>query len=113
MTPPTAPKPGKPARPPIPDSAGRADPYAGEVYFKAHYGPAGFPTRIVVLRADPRIRVTGLLMRQARAHVDPAMKTTVHGDVELLTITASNGTWVYVVAGYEPAADVYLCHWPD
>lgn len=88
--------------------------YDGEVHTRVIRHPdQDTPHDVEVTRADPRIKVSGQLMDEARAGTTRTMQTTTHRDTELLTITASNGAWVYVVAHYDSGRDVYLCHWPD
>lgn len=87
-------------------------PYPGELWAKQQRHPDGSVT-VEILRADPRIAVSGSFMDEIRSGDCLAIKSTVHGNTELLTITASNGQWVYVVGQYDSGRDVYHCHWPD
>lgn len=70
-------------------------------------------SNVEALFIAPRIVVMAQFMDMIRDGDLPAIKSTVHGDTELLTITASNGTWVYVVGQLDSGRDVYQCHWPD
>lgn len=114
MTPPTMPGSGRAARPPIPDRSGRAGLYEGEVIARQHYDPS-VPGcyRVEILHADPQIKVSGMLLRQARHGECLALRATESPNGELLTVTGDNARYVYLVAHYEPAVDVYYCHWPD
>ena len=85
----------------------------GEFWVHAIHPFDATPPALEVTRADPVIWVSRPMLELARSGDPPAMKTTVHGSVELLTITASNGAWIYVVGHYDSGRDVYLCHWPD
>jgi hypothetical protein len=70
-------------------------------------------TAVEVLRADPVIDVVDQIMDMAKAGDLPAVTVTTHGSMELFTITARNGTWIYVVGPYDPGRATYRCHWPD
>ena len=83
----------------------------GTVVFRSH--PPRDGTNVEVLRADPVIWVDGQLMTLIRRGESPCTTSTHHGHMELLTITARNGTWIYLVESYDPGRDVYRCHWPD
>lgn len=94
-----------------PDESWGPLPTHGTLYAVSY--PPHDGTNFEVHQADPRILLTGMFLREARMGAFPRVKVTVHRDTELLTITARNGTWVYVVGPHDPGRDVYLCHWPD
>jgi hypothetical protein len=96
---------------PTPDRAGWADPHQQRPFFRSLVPHDG--TNVEALNMPPRMWIAAMLVNWARAGDLPAMKTTVHGNTELLTITASNGTWVYVVGQLDSGRDAYFCHWPD
>ncbi len=71
--------------------------------------------RVYVTRADPRIRVSGEVVRLLRDHADCCVRrdvVTLAGDV--LTIDAENGRWVYQLVGPDPDwPDAWIARWPD
>jgi hypothetical protein len=95
----------------------------GEVILRQHCDSHGEPESVEVLHADPRVLISGELLRQVHAgtpheRVPFAMvdKPEVGGT---LTIRATTGNLVYRLTEYEPlhhgyrVPDTYVGEWPD
>lgn len=70
--------------------------------------------RLLVKRADPRVKIVGNLIREAkttRPGLDDRPLAQVDGD--LFRINAHNRTVVYRLVEYLEGEDVYLAEWPD
>ena len=70
--------------------------------------------RLLVKRADPRVKIVGDLVREAqtaRPGLDDRPLAQVDGD--LFRINADNRTVVYRLVEYLEDEDVYLAEWPD
>lgn len=91
--------------------------YAGQLQLATHYtSGAGERPTLEVLRADPQIRISpellwGLAASTKLTEPDPPFWGSFDGTV--LRLTATNGTWIYRLVGYDTEARQYLAAWPD
>jgi hypothetical protein len=84
----------------------------GELALRANYANgSSIPSSIEVMQADPVVFFTQEAIEAIKAGGPSARHASINGD--LITIRATNGTWIYRIGAYQPDAHGYVCSWPD
>jgi hypothetical protein len=91
------------------------DPSLGDVVLQEHYDGHGHTTGVEVIRADPRVLISGLLLRQIYAGSAGRFAEVDHPGIgATLRIHADNRNLVYVITGQcADCIDVFIGEWPD
>jgi hypothetical protein len=86
-----------------------SDPARGELVLTL----LGQGTRLRVEQADPRILISGPLVRQALGAGPGWLRPGCELSSDRLVIEAENGRLVYRIGAYLPELDCYEAEWPD
>ena len=75
---------------------------------------SGAEERLIIGRADPRVKITGDLIREAE-HAQPGLNRPPYAELDgdLFRINGDNRTVVYRLVEYVKGEDVFLAEWPD